>query len=90
MRRLGVLNLAQRVTLIVALGAVLLTVGGYTTRWGPLGGGAAHIPPQARHVYAYEAGSSRWLSALLWIALVVAWGGVSVWLLGLPRRPTGK
>ena len=87
MRRLEVLNLGQRIVLVVALAAVLRTVGGYTIHRREWPGGALlESAPLGLYAHGGDPGWHPILAALIWIALIVVWAVGSVWLLGLPRR----
>ncbi len=87
MRRLEVLNLGQRVVLVVALAAVLQTVGGYTVHRREWPGGAlSRSTSLGLYVYGGDPGWHPVPAALVWIALIVVWALASIWLLGLPRR----
>jgi hypothetical protein len=82
------LNLGQRIVLVVALGAVLRTVGSYTVnRRAANGDWFSYMPlTEAPYVPALDPGWHPIPAALLWIALILVWALASVWLLGRSRR----
>lgn len=87
MRRFEVLNLGQRIVLVVALAAVLRTVGGYTIHRRQWPGAALlESAPQRLYVHGGDPGWHPILAALIWIGLIVVWAVASAWLLGIPRR----
>lgn len=95
MRRLAVLNLAQRIVVVVALAAALRII------WTYLAGlistnlvGRSHDGGWFAYTPSIETprGSGAGLGlALLAIALIAVWACASLWLLGLPEidRPSG-
>ncbi len=86
-RRLAILNFGQRIVLVVALAAVLWTIGGYTIHrreWR-----VPALPESGPLRLSAHGGDPGWhpiLAALIWIALIVLWAAASVWLLGPPQR----
>lgn len=81
MRRLAVLNLAQRIVVVVALAAALRIAWEYFVGRSHDGGWFAYTP-----LIDAPRGSGFNLGfALLAIALIAAWACASLWLLGLPR-----
>ena len=83
MRRLAALNLAQRIVVVVALAVGLHTVWTYLV-FRQYSGGWYSYMPLTRHTYPGTSGSGV-VSALVAIALIVAWAYASIWLLGLPH-----
>ena len=76
-------NRAQRVVLVVALGAALMVVGWWTTSGSSFTGWTAYAP-----LTNGPLGASRlhlWVRAVIWLALIGAWTAVS--LIVLRARP---
>lgn len=83
------LTMAQRVVLVVALGAALFFVGAYLTGGTHIASGwTGYAPLQSlqRVPVVSRAGLSGVGSLLLWLVLVAAWAAGSVAML----RPTGR
>ena len=72
-------NRAQRVVLVVALGAALAVVGWWITSWSTDTGWTAYAPltrgPLGSH------GLHLWVRAVIWLILIGAWTGTSLALL---------
>ncbi len=82
--RLQRLNLAQRIVVVVALAAMLRVVAGYIVAESiehPEGGWFAYVPLTSE---LPSPGPRPFLAALVWLVCTAVWGGLSVWLLGLP------
>lgn len=86
MKRLRDLNLGQRIILIVALAAVLRTIGVYATTGANGRDGWFAYAPNTQVTLVPDRGLDGLPAALLWMTLIVAWALVGVWLLGQPRR----
>lgn len=88
MRRLAVLNFAQRIVVVVALAAALRTVWTYLVglMWTNLVGGSDEGWFGYSPLIEAPGRSGGALGlAFLAIVLIAAWACASVWLLGLPR-----
>jgi len=83
MRRVRSLRAAQRVVLVVALGAALVAVGDYVTTLGRFTGWTGYAPLATGAPPV--GGLHPWLRLLVWLALVLAWAVCSVALLGAGR-----
>ena len=84
MRRLAALNLAQRIVVVVALGAGLHTLWAYLA-CRPAEGGWFNYTPLTAQTDAYVVGGGSGVGPLLWAIVAIAvWAGASLWLLGLP------
>jgi hypothetical protein len=84
MRGIDKLDKAQRVVVVVALGAAFLAVGSYLLSLGQPGialGWTGYAPLSAPSV-----GRPGWVSLLVWLALTCLWAVVSIRLL----RPSGQ
>ena len=92
MRRLAVLNLAQRIVVVVALGAALRIVWAcFASRFPDDGGWFNYVPGEAEGIMVDPYVSSGWnpIPVLLAIVFISIWAGASVWLLGLPHSGSG-
>ncbi len=89
-RRLGALNLAQQIILVVALAAGLRVAWLYLVDLSlPSGGWFNYAPDDAITGVTFEAFDGRAVGdwpAPLAIAFIAVWALVSLWLLGLPYR----
>ena len=83
MRRVRSLRAAQRVVLVVALGAALVAVGDYVTTLGRFTGWTGYAPLATGAPPL--GGLHPWLRLLVWLALALAWAVCSVALLGAGR-----
>ena len=83
MRRIDKLDKAQRVVVVVALGAAFLALGSYLLSLGQPGmfGWTGYAPLSAPSV-----GRPGWVNLLVWLALTCLWAVVSIRLL----RPSGE
>jgi heme/copper-type cytochrome/quinol oxidase subunit 1 len=80
MHRIGKLGKAQRVVVVVAIGAAFLAVGSYLLSLGQPGAfgwtGYAPLTLASRSV-----GRPGWFAPVVWLALTCLWAVVSIWLL---------
>ena len=86
--RLTRANLAQRVVLVVALAGVLVLAGTYIVTDGLSGGGGGwfnYVPGSSEPFYP-DVGLDPFPRFLVWLGVVIVWGVVSFWILGLPTN----
>ena len=76
---IGPVNRAQRVVLVVALGAVLVVVGWWTTSPSPVTGWTGYAPLSSGPLVT--GGPHLWVRAVIWLILIGAWTGTSLVLL---------
>ena len=76
---IGPVNRAQRVVLVVALGAVLVVVGWWTTSPSPVTGWTGYAPLTSSPLVT--GGLHLWVRAVIWLILIGAWTGTSLVLL---------
>lgn len=87
MRRIYELGLAQRVVVVVAIGAVFLVAGSYIQSLGrghsaPFGWtGYAPLSAAAMSVARPAGQWPGWLHPVIWLALIFVWAGASIRLL---------
>jgi len=81
MRRVDILLVRQRVVLAIALGAMLVVVGGWITNRGRSGGGWFGYAPNASIVVTARGAMSPGAAVIVHLALIVAWAGAALWLL---------
>ncbi|MDQ4068089.1 MAG: hypothetical protein M3203_01210 [Actinomycetota bacterium] len=81
------LNFGQRVVAIISLAGVFRVVGGHIVTRNAAEGGWINYVPLSEVPF-----STGWSlgATLVWVLLIAAWGGFSIWLLGLPYSPTGR
>jgi hypothetical protein len=83
------LNLAQRVVVIVGLGAVLGFLGDYVTSLNSFTGWTGYAPLSSS-LLRVPGSFQPWEQLLVWLALVAVWVAASLFVLhGLPRRGAG-
>jgi hypothetical protein len=84
------LNQAQRIVLVVALGAALATLAITQNRlWGDLHGGWFAYAPNTGVIMDGSESWPTWRAAIVWLVAIVIWASASLWLLrpGRPAEP---
>jgi len=91
MRLIAGLSKAQRIVVVVALGAAFLVLGRYLVS---LGRGSAFgwyaYSPLTSAVYRPRTGLRAWLRLIIWLVLIVLWALTSVRVLRPPSRDAGS
>ncbi len=81
----GPVNHAQRVVLVVALGAVLVVVGWWATSLSPNTGWTGYAPLTSGPLVTR--GLHLWVRAVIWLILIGTWTITSLALLRSPGAP---